>query len=82
MLTRANASMTFRATLSLIVIIGYGTIVFRFIAGDVAYTNAVREPVMFLLGTMTASVGGIVGYWFGSSQGSADKTAAATRKEP
>lgn len=34
-----------------------------------------REPLMLLIGGLSAAFGGVVQYWFGSSAGSADKTA-------
>lgn len=71
-----------RSLLSVLILIGYGLIVFRFISGTVQYTTEVREPLMFLLGTMTTSVGAIVGYWFGSSQGSAEKSAEISKAPP
>jgi len=77
-----NASIVIRAALSVVILTGYGIIVFRFISGDVTYSNEVREPMMFLLGTMSAAVGAIVGYWFGSSQGSTEKNAEAAKPAP
>lgn len=64
-----------RALLSLVFIIGYGWIVVIALkAGD--FSPAVKEVLIFLFGALTTSVVTIVNFWFSSSQGSADKTAA------
>ena len=64
-----------RALLSLVFIIGYGWIVVVALkAGD--FSPAVKEVLIFLFGALTTSVVTIVNFWFSSSQGSADKTAA------
>jgi hypothetical protein len=63
-----------RAILSVIFIAGYGWIVVTAIhAGD--FSPAVKEVLIFLFGALTTSVVLIVQFWFGSTQGSADKTA-------
>ena len=67
-----------RALLSVLFIGGYGGIVVVALkAGD--FSPAVKEVLIFLFGALTTSVVTIVGFWFGSTQGSADKTAALTR---
>ncbi len=67
-----------RAILSVLFIAGYGWIVVSALkAGD--FSPAVKEVLIFLFGALTTSVVTIVNYWFSSTQGSADKTAAIAR---
>jgi len=66
-----------RALLSVLFIAGYGWIVIVALqAGD--FSPAVKEVLIFLFGALTTSVVTIVNFWFSSTQGSADKTAALT----
>lgn len=69
-------SLIIRAILSLAVIIGYYIIAFRFMAGQVKYSEGVREPTIMLLSTMGIGLGAMLQYWFGTSQSSSEKTAA------
>lgn len=39
-----------------------------------------RESLLVLIGALAAAFGAVVQYWFGSSSGSADKTAALTER--
>lgn len=65
-----------RAVLSVIFVSFYGFIVLKVLAMDKAFVDGVKEVLLFLLGALTTSVVAIIGYWFNSSQGSADKTVA------
>ncbi len=39
-----------------------------------------REPLLILVGSLAAAFGGVVGYFFGSSSGSAEKNELLARK--
>jgi hypothetical protein len=67
-----------RAILSVLFIGGYGWIVVAVLQAGVLSPD-VKEVLIFLFGALTTSVVTIVGFWFGSTQGSADKTVALTR---
>jgi hypothetical protein len=67
-----------RALLSVLLIVGYGWIVVAALkAGD--FSPAVKEVLIFLFGALTTSVVTVINFWFSSTQGSADKTAAIAR---
>lgn len=65
-----------RALLSVVFIAFFGFIVLHVLDRETEYANGVKDVVLFLLGALTTSVVTIVSFWFSSSQGSADKTAA------
>jgi hypothetical protein len=64
-----------RAALSVIFILAYGVIVVYVLKAG-AFSPDVKEILIFLFGALTTSVITIVNFWFSSTQGSADKTAA------
>ena len=64
-----------RSVLSVLFIGGYGWIVVSVLRAG-TFSADVKEVLIFLFGALTTSVVTIVGYWFGSTQGSADKTVA------
>jgi hypothetical protein len=67
-----------RALLSCLFIAGYGAVVVVALkAGD--FSPSVKEVLIFLFGALTTSVVTIINFWFSSTQGSADKTAALSR---
>lgn len=41
-----------------------------------------REPLLLLTGSLSAAFGAVVAYWFGTTAGSADKTALLARVQP
>lgn len=68
-----------RVILSVLFVVGYGWIVVSVLkAGD--FSPSTKEILIFLFGALTTSVVTIINYWFSSTQGSADKTAALTRQ--
>lgn len=74
----ATHTLIVRALLSCLFIAGYGWIVVAALkAGD--FSPAVKEVLIFLFGALTTSVVTVVNFWFGSTQGSADKTVALAR---
>lgn len=40
-----------------------------------------REPLLILVGSLAAAFGAVVGYFFGSSSGSAEKTALLSERK-
>lgn len=69
-----------RAALSVLFIAGYGWIVVVALkAGD--FSPSVKEVLIFLFGALTTSVVTIVNFWFSSTQGSSDKTAALAGRD-
>lgn len=69
-----------RCILSVLFIGGYGWIVVSVLRAG-SFSADVKEVLIFLFGALTTSVVTIVGYWFGSTQGSSDKTAALAGRE-
>jgi hypothetical protein len=69
-----------RSILSVLFIGGYGWIVVSVLRAG-SFSADVKEVLIFLFGALTTSVVTIVGFWFGSTQGSADKTAALAARD-
>jgi hypothetical protein len=57
----------------------YGYIVLIVIGRTVEFLPGVKDVAMFLLGALTTSVVTVVGFFFTSSQGSAEKSAVIAR---
>jgi hypothetical protein len=70
-----------RSILSVMFVGGYGWIVVSVLQAGVLSPD-VKEVLIFLFGALTTSVVTIVGFWFGSTQGSADKTAVLAQRDP
>ena len=68
-------TMIVRAVLSVIFTTFYGVIVMHVLQQDVDFTPGVKDVLRFLLGALTTSLVGIIGYWFNSSMGSATSSA-------
>lgn len=68
-----------RSILSVMFVGGYGWIVVSVLQAG-ALSPDVKEVLIFLFGALTTSVVTIVGFWFGSTQGSSDKTAVMASK--
>ena len=58
----------------------YGFIVLQVLGRDTEFLPGVKDVAMFLLGALTTSVVTVVGFFFNSSQGSAEKTAELVRR--
>jgi hypothetical protein len=56
-----------------------GTVVFLALLAVRETPAANKDAIMMALGAQLAAFGTVVGYFFGSSKGSADKTEALTR---
>ena len=63
--------------LSAMFILGYFTIVYLLFSGGVDIKDSIRDVSNVLLGVMTAAIPQILNFWFGSSLGSKEKTAAS-----
>ena len=66
--------------LSAMFILGYFTIVYLLFSGGVDIKDSIRDVSNVLLGVMTAAIPQILNFWFGSSLGSKEKTAASSNK--
>jgi hypothetical protein len=69
-------------TLSGLFIGGYFTILGLYITGKVVIPADVKDTVTVLIGIMSASVTATMAFWFGSSFGSREKTAALAASKP
>ena len=68
-----------RTLLAVMFVAFYGFIVLQVLGRDQEFLPGVKDVAMFLLGALTTSVVTVVGFFFNSSQGSAEKTAALTQ---
>ena len=68
--------------LSALFVGGYFIILSLYITGHVMIEATLKDTVTVLIGIMSASVTGIMGFWFGSSFGSREKTAALAASQP
>lgn len=62
--------------LSALFITGYFTLTWALFSGEVQMTQALEQTGVLLLGVITAAIPQILQFWFGSSQGSKQKTEA------
>lgn len=68
--------------LSVVFVGGYFTIMGLLLTGKVTVPDSLKDVVTVLIGIMSASVTAIMGFWFGSSFGSREKTAALAASAP
>ena len=67
-------------TLLAVMFVGfYGFIVLQVLGREHEFLPGVKDVAMFLLGALTTSVVTVVGFFFNSSQGSAEKTVELAR---
>jgi len=69
-------------TLSALFVGGYFVILYAYITGHVTIAADMKDTATVLIGIMSASVTAIMGFWFGSSFGSREKTAALAVSRP
>jgi len=69
-------------TLSALFVGGYFVIMALYISGHVSIPPEIKDTVTVLIGIMSASVTAIMAFWFGSSFGSREKTAALAASKP
>ena len=74
-MTRATVTLIIRAALSAIILAGLGVLIAVFMSGGVPLDQDRKEILLVLFGAVTTGFGNVVAFWFGSSQGSADKSA-------
>lgn len=68
-------------TLLAVMFVGfYGYIVLAVLGREQEFLPGVKDVAMFLLGALTTSVVTVVGFFFNSSQGSAEKTVELARR--
>lgn len=66
----------FPATLSSLVILGF----FGILTSMLMYQTTPSEPLLIMLGALSAAFGAVVNFWLGSSNGSAEKTRMLAQK--
>jgi hypothetical protein len=74
-MTRATVTLVFRTVLSCIVIAGLFALIWVFMATDIKLDQDRKEVLLVLFGAVSAGFGQVMTFWYGSSQGSADKSA-------
>ena len=65
-----------RAILSVVFCAFYGYITLTILGREAEYADGVKDILTFLLGALTTAVVRVISFWFDSSQGSAEKSAA------
>lgn len=70
-----------RTLLAVMFVAFYGFIVLQVLGRDQEFLPGVKDVAMFLLGALTTSVVTVVGFFFNSSQGSAEKTVALMSRD-
>lgn len=73
-------TLVVRAVISVVLIAGYGVVLWLVLQPGADFTPSAEKLATFVLGALTTALVSIVGFWFGSTQGSADKTVAITRQ--
>lgn len=71
-----NFTLIARTLLAVMFVGFYGFIVLQVLGREQEFLPGVKDVAMFLLGALTTSVVTVVGFFFNSSQGSAEKTQA------
>jgi hypothetical protein len=61
-------------TLSVLYTIGYITVLYMFLSGDVSVAASIKSEFNMVLGVITTCQVQIMNFWFGSSSGSKEKT--------
>ena len=74
-----NFTLIARTLLAVMFVGFYGFIVLQVLGRDQEFLPGVKDVAMFLLGALTTSVVTVVGFFFNSSQGSAEKSVALSR---
>ena len=70
-----------RTALAVMFVGFYGFIVLQVIDRQVEFLPGVKDVAMVLLGALTTSVVTVVGFFFNSSQGSAEKSVELARRD-
>lgn len=72
----SNYTLAVRAVLSALFVTGYGLAVWLVLQPGAEFSASAEKLATFVLGALTTCVVGVFNYWFSSSQGSSEKTAA------
>jgi hypothetical protein len=80
--TRDVYTLLVRALLSVLFLAGYGVVLVAVLRTGAEFSPSAEKLATFVLGALTTSIVSIVAYWFGSTQGSADKTTLMARDAP
>ena len=76
----AKVNMVPQVLLSALFVSGYCAVLYGMLTGTVVINDGVKSEVTLILGVLTAGVVKILDFWFGSSFGSKEKTAALTAR--
>jgi len=71
-----------QAILASLIVVGFFGCLIALLINPGTLSDLNREPVMLMIGALIAAFAGIVGYFFGSSAGSARKTNLLAKAEP
>ena len=69
-----------QAAIAFLVIVGFYAAIWLAMTREV--TASMRDALLILIGSLAAAFGGVIGYYFGSSSGSAQKNQLLAEKEP
>lgn len=69
-----------QAAIAFLVIVGFYAAIWMAMTREV--TASMRDALLILIGSLAAAFGGVIGYYFGSSSGSAAKNQLLADKEP
>lgn len=78
--TRALSTLIVRAILSVVALAGYGFVLWIVLQPGAEFSSTATTILNFLLGALTTSIVGIMQFWFGSTQGSVDKSWSTGQK--
>ncbi|WP_160153332.1 hypothetical protein [Microbulbifer sp. ALW1] len=78
----AKTSLTPQIILSSLFIAGYFGLIWALFSGQVVMTPDIEKTSTLMLGVITGAIPMILQFWFGSSQGSKDKTAQMAAQKP
>jgi hypothetical protein len=68
--------------LASLVVIGFFGCLLALLINPETLSDLNREPIMLMIGALIAAFSGLMGYFFGSSAGSARKTNLLAKAEP
>lgn len=69
-----------QAAIAFLVIVGFYSAIWLAMTREV--TASMRDALLILIGSLAAAFGGVIGYYFGSSSGSAQKNHLLVEKAP
>ena len=78
---KAGGSNTLMYILGVVIVVGFCASVITLMLKTTAIPTGSRDAVMLLLGSLIASFGAVVQYFYGSSKGSSDKTSMLVGKK-